>query len=90
MVGDYYSIPADGEDEDQARTRKAKADNRYEMASKVTGFEAQAMVKRAQLRVRERKYDQALEFLTKAQKIRPRDSIQRYLEAVQRAARKRS
>ncbi len=90
MIGDYYAAPAEEETEDQARTRKAKADNRYEMAAHIDGFEAEALVKRAQLLVRERKYDRALEYLTKAQKIRHRDSIQRYLEAVQRAARKRS
>jgi len=90
MIGDYYATPPDEESEDEARLRKAKADHRYELASKIEGFQADAFVKRAQLKVREREYEQAIEFLTKAQKIRHRDNIQTYLEAVQRAARKRS
>lgn len=90
MIGDFHATPPEEETEDEARRRKAKADNRYELASKIKGFKADAFVKRAQLKVREREYEQAIEFLTKAQKIRHRENIQTYLEAVQRAARKRS
>lgn len=77
MVGDYHASAGENE----------KAANRFEMASKIKGFEADAHVKSAQLLVKERKYEKALEFLNKAQKIKPRESIQRYLEAVQRAHR---
>lgn len=90
MIGDFHAAPPEEETEDEAKLRKAKADHRYELASKIEGFAADAFVKRAQLKVREREYDQAIDFLNKAQKVRHRENIQTYLEAVQRAARKRS
>ncbi|MGZ8937781.1 MAG: tetratricopeptide repeat protein [Limisphaerales bacterium] len=77
MLGDFYLRNGDSE----------KADFRYELASKVSGFEAEAMVKRAQLLVSSRKYSQATELLRRAQKINPRDNIQRYLEKIESIAR---
>jgi hypothetical protein len=90
MVGDYYAAPPEEETDEQAAVRVARADHRYDLASQIEGFEAAGLVKRAQLQVRARKYDRAVDLLTQAQKVRYRDNIQRYLEAVQRAARKRS
>ena len=69
-AGDYYA--KNGQPE--------KAQFRYETAGKISGFEADALVKQAQLLVSNRKYDGALELLRKAQKVRSRDNVQRYLE----------
>lgn len=80
MAGDYYS--KNGQPE--------KAQFRYETAGKITGFEAEALVKQAQLLVAARKYDVALELLRKAQKVKPRDNVQRYLERVEQVARNAS
>jgi tetratricopeptide (TPR) repeat protein len=77
LLGDYFSREG----------QREKAEFRYDMASKITGFEADAMVKHAQLLVQLQSYDKAAELLTRAQKIKPRDSIQKYLEQVQRVAR---
>lgn len=77
MVGDYYA--ANGEDQ--------KAVFRYDTAAKIEGFEAEANVKHAQLLVQSSKYTEAIELLRRAQKIRPRDNIQKYLDAVERVAR---
>lgn len=77
MTGDYY-----------ARTgQPEKAQFRYETAGKLSGFEAEALVKQAQLLVTSRKYEPALELLKKAQKIKPRENVQRYLERVEQVAR---
>ena len=43
-------------------------------------------MKHAQLLVRDRKYAQASELLRKAQKIQPRDHVQRFLEQVEQFA----
>lgn len=80
LAGDYYS--KNGQPE--------KAQFRYETAGKITGFEAEALVKQAQLLVASRKYDTALELLRKAQKVKPRDNVQRYLERVEQVARNAS
>jgi len=77
LAGDYYS--KNGEPE--------KAQFRYETAGKISGYEADALVKQAQLLVGARKYDSAIELLRKAQKVKPRDNVQRYLERVEQVAR---
>ncbi|MBX3734471.1 MAG: tetratricopeptide repeat protein [Verrucomicrobiae bacterium] len=77
MAGDVYSRTGEP---DRARMR-------YETAGKIEGFEAEALLKQAQLLVASRKYDSALELLRKAQKITPRDNVQRYLERVEQVAR---
>lgn len=77
MLGEYFSRQGEPE----------KADYRFELASRISGFEAEAMVKRAQLLVSARKYAQAAELLRRAQKINPRDHVQRYLEKVESIAR---
>jgi tetratricopeptide (TPR) repeat protein len=79
MVGEHYA--RNGERE--------KAEFRYEMAAKLEKFEADALVKHAQLHVQAKAYDKAVEMLRRAQKLKPRDSIQRYLEAVERVQRAR-
>ena len=77
LAGDYYSRTGDRE----------KAQFRYDLASKIEGFEADAFVKQAQALVQSSKYVEAMELLRKAQWIQPRDNVQRYLEAIERVAR---
>lgn len=77
LAGDYYA----------KNEQREKAEFRYETASKLQGFEADAFVKHAQLLVQGQKYAQAAELLKKAQKAKPRDNVQRYLEKVEQMAR---
>jgi len=77
LAGDYYSRAGNLE----------KAQFRYDLASKIEGFEADAFVKQAQLMAQSSKYVEAVELLRKAQKIKPRDNVQNYLEAIERVAR---
>ncbi len=77
LAGDFYS----------KNGQKEKAEFRYQTAAGISGFEAEAFVKHAQLLVQSQKYAQATEFLKKAQKVKPRDNVQRYLEKVEQLAR---
>jgi tetratricopeptide (TPR) repeat protein len=76
LAGDYYA----------RNDQREKADFRYQAAANVDAFRAEAWVKQAELRVQTRDYVEAAELLRKAQKLRPRDHIQRYLEKVELAA----
>jgi Flp pilus assembly protein TadD len=76
LAGDYYA--REGQPE--------KAEFRFDTAAKLPGFEADALVKQAQLLVKSAKYAQAVEVLKKAQKVKPRDNVQRYLEKVEQLA----
>lgn len=60
----------------------------FERAAALDAFEADAKVRHAQLLVRERRYDEAMRLLRRAQAIRPRDNVQSYLEEVERVARR--
>lgn len=77
LAGDYYS--RNGERE--------KAEFRYQAAAGIQGFEADAYVKHAQLLVQSQKYPRAVELLRKAQKAKPRDNVQRYLDRVEQLSR---
>lgn len=77
LAGDYYAR------NDQA----GKALERFDAASKIEGFEADAFVKHAQLLVKSQKYAEAADLLRKAQKARHRDNVQRYLDKVEQLAR---
>jgi len=77
LAGDYYA----------RNDQKEKAELRYDTASKIEGFAADAFVKHAHLLVQLQKYPKAVELLHKAQKARPRDNVQRYLEKVEQLAR---
>jgi Flp pilus assembly protein TadD len=77
LAGDYYA----------KNDQREKAEFRYDTAAKLQGFEADAFVKHAQLLVQKQKYVQAVELLNKAQKAKPRDNVQRYLEKVEQMAR---
>jgi len=76
MAGDFYAQSGERE----------RAVFKYEMAARVSGFEADAWLKHAQILVRSLQYSKAIDLLDKAQKIQPRDNVQRYLESVQRVA----
>lgn len=77
LAGDYYS----------KNGQREKAEFRYITAASIQGFEADACVKHAQLMVQTQKYTQAVELLRKAQKYKPRDNVQRYLDKVEQLAR---
>jgi tetratricopeptide (TPR) repeat protein len=77
LAGDFYA----------RNGQKEKAEFRFDAAAKIEGFEADAFVKHAQLLVQSQKYAQAVELLRKAQKSKPRDNVQRYMEKVEQMAR---
>jgi tetratricopeptide (TPR) repeat protein len=77
LAGDYYA----------RHEQPEKAQFKFDAASKLDGFEADGYLKYAQLLVQSQKYPQAVEMLRKAQKAKPRDNVQRYLEKVEQLAR---
>ncbi len=76
LAGDHYKQTGDAE----------RAALRYDAAAKLQGFEAAALVKQAQLLVESQKYSQALELLRRAQRLEPKENVQRYLERVEQVA----
>jgi tetratricopeptide (TPR) repeat protein len=60
----------------------------YERAESLEKFEADAKVRHAQLLVGQGKYAEALPLLRRAQELKPRDDIQKYLDQVERVAKK--
>ena len=76
LAGGFYAQNGDRE----------KAIFRFEMASKIQGFEADAWLEHAKILVLNQDYSKAIELLQKAQKTKPRDNVQKYLEAIQRVA----
>ena len=58
----------------------------FERAENMEKFEANAKVRHAQLLVKEGKYTEALPLLRRAQDIKPREEVQKYLEQVERYA----
>jgi tetratricopeptide (TPR) repeat protein len=77
LAGDYYG----------KNDQREKAEFRFQMAASIPESEPDAYVKHAQLLVQSQKYSEAIELLRKAQKIRPRDNVQRYLEKMEQLAR---
>jgi len=61
----------------------------FERAESLEPYEADAKVRRAQLLVKEGKYTEALPLLRRAQDLKPRDDVQKYLEQVERLAKSR-
>ena len=76
LAADYYA----------GAGQREKAEFRYDAASKLEGFEAEAFVGLARLLVSAQEYRRAAEYLQKAQKIKPQDRIQRYLDQVLKLA----
>lgn len=64
-----------------------EAINYLERAANIEGFEADAKVRHAQALVLSDRPAQALPLLRQAQQIKPRESVQQYLEAVERMSR---
>lgn len=61
----------------------------YERAENIEKSEADARIRHAQLLVSQGKYSEALPLLRRAQELKPRDDIQKYLEQVERVAKSR-
>jgi tetratricopeptide (TPR) repeat protein len=61
----------------------------YERAESLEKHEADARVRHAQLLVQQGKYTEALPLLRRAQDLKPRDDVQKYLEQVERVAKAR-
>ena len=59
-----------------------RAETMFERASRIPEFEVDAHVKHAQLLVRLKVYDRAIEHLRRALAIEPKDTVQRYLDGV--------
>lgn len=76
LLGQYYARSGENE----------KAISYYERAESIEKFEADAKVRHAQLLVKQEKYNEALPLLRRAQQIKDRDDVQKYLEQVERFA----
>jgi tetratricopeptide (TPR) repeat protein len=61
----------------------------YERAEGIESVEADAKVRHAQILVQDRRYAEAIPLLKRAQELRPRDDVARYLDEVERLARAR-
>ncbi len=61
----------------------------YERAAHIEKFEADAKIRHAQLLVKQGKYAEALPLLRRAQQVKPRDDVQKYLEQVEHVAKGR-
>ncbi len=59
----------------------------YERAANIEAFEVEAKVRQAQALVSMSRYSDAVPLLRRAQQLKPRDEIARYLEQVERVAR---
>jgi len=62
----------------------------YERAEGLDKYEAEARLRHGQCLVRNSRYEEALPLLKRAQELRPRDDVARYVEQVERAARARN
>jgi tetratricopeptide (TPR) repeat protein len=62
----------------------------YERAQGIEAYEADARVRQAQILVGQSKFREAVPLLKRAQEIKPRDEVAKYLEQVERLARARS
>lgn len=61
----------------------------FERAESLEKYEADAKVRHAQVLIGKGKYDEALPLLRRAQTLKPRDDVQKYLEQVERIAKAR-
>jgi tetratricopeptide (TPR) repeat protein len=62
----------------------------FERAAGMEKFEADACLRHGQLLVKNGRYDESLVLLKRAVEIKPRDDIQRYIEQVERVARRKA
>lgn len=65
---------------------REKAEFRYQAAAQIEAVAPDALLKHAQLLVRHQEYRRAAELLQRAQRLRPRDTVQRYLDEVLKLA----
>jgi tetratricopeptide (TPR) repeat protein len=79
LLGQHYCRSGDFE----------KAVFYYERAEGMETYEADAKIRHAQLLVGQSKYIEALPFLRRAQELKPREDVQKYLEQVERFAKSR-
>lgn len=79
-LGQYYFRGGDSE----------KAIFYYERAANIEGFEADAKLRHGEVLVKEGKYAQALPMLRRSQELKPRASLESFLEQVERFATTRS
>ncbi|MBU62041.1 MAG: hypothetical protein CMI26_06025 [Opitutae bacterium] len=63
----------------------ATAAMNFERAAKIQEYEADAAVEHARMKVESRKYAEAVELLERAQFVKPRDNVGRYLTSVRNA-----
>jgi tetratricopeptide (TPR) repeat protein len=61
----------------------------YERAANLEAFEADAKVRLAQLYVGQSKYSEAIPLLKRAQELKPRDTVLKYLEEIERISKTR-
>ena len=61
----------------------------YERAASIEKYEADARVRHAQMLVGKGKYDESLPLLRRAQMLKPREDVQKYLEQVEHIAKSR-
>lgn len=61
----------------------------YERAASLEGFEADAKVRQAQVLVSQARFGEAVPLLKRAQELKPRDDVGRYLDQVEKLARGR-
>lgn len=66
--------------------QREKAEFRYQAAAQIEAVAPEALVKHAQLLVRHQEYRRAAELLQRAQRLRPREAVQRYLDEVLKLA----
>jgi tetratricopeptide (TPR) repeat protein len=62
-----------------------RAEEYYKRAAKVKGFEADALVAHSQMLVSEGRYGDAIPLLERAQGLRPRENVERFLKQVRTA-----
>mgnify|MGYP006272679463 CR=1 FL=1 len=76
LLGQYFRRDGDAE----------QAMFYYQRAEGIEGYEADAMVRQAQILVKRGEYRQALSLLKSAQRINYRDNVQEYLQQVERVS----
>ena len=79
LLGQHYARAGDAE----------RAVFYYERAGGLEATEAEAKIRQAQILVGQSKYREAVPLLKRAQELKPRDDVGRYLEQVERLARAR-
>lgn len=73
----------------QSAERKEDYENavfQFERAANIEGFEAEAKMRHGQMLVRQGKYKEGLPLLRRAQELKPRDDLQKYVDQVARVA----